>query len=664
MENAFVLAPLSKATETLLAPPKLYPTDTLCLWMDKKSKGSYFFAKLRCMKNGEEAWLPGISLEALKFFKRIPECKSPEYGLYRLGATDVTAIIIQHCWPTSQISFRARPDLPEDEEARLTYLLLSKRFDQQRSRAELQAKFKLQGEAPEKPHDWLIHKQRPLSDYQHAAVSFTMGMQGSALFMDRGTGKTAVAIQKVCMEAKRKTTGMFRVLIVCPNQVRANWVEEFRRFAVVPGKASVMRGDSYARIKALTQGVAEEEGLKFGATIISYDACSRSAEILSKVPWDLIVADESQRFKSSRTKRWTEGMLLLRDVAQERLILSGSPIGNSPMDLWTQLEFLFEGASGFITFDAFRKFYGVWEDIGVAHGVQRLTKLQNMPLLQERLSRLAFQITKEDAGLQLPDKVYDIREVEMTKSQSDYYKLVCEQLAIELKDLGGNVTNEMRVNHVLTQLLRLAQITSGFVVWDALVDPETGVEARARKVQQINEKNPKVEAVVEDLLAELEEDPNGKKIVWAVEVESLKLLYKRFSESGIGCGLYYGGTPQKQRDELVTRFNKDPQFHVLIANQMTAGEGLDLLGYDKDNPESSGTYCDHEVFFSQNWSSLLRTQAEDRAHRRGTRVPVRITDYVVAGTIDEEIRARVQGKVTLANMVTDLNSILSAVLKW
>jgi SNF2 family DNA or RNA helicase len=663
MKNELILEPLSQATETLLDAPRFFPTDTLCLWIDKKSKGSYFFARVRCMEDGKEIWHPGVSGEARRFFKRIPECKSPEYGLYRIGATDFTATVISHCWPKDQISFRARPDLPEDDEAKLTFELLSIRFKHQRAKAELQAKFKIQEEVPDKPADWLTHKARPLEDYQFVACTFSMGMEGSALFMDRGTGKTATAIQRICMGAKRKKGGMYRALIICPNQVRANWAEEFRRFAVVPGKVSTMRGDVNARIKALVQGMAEESSCEFGAVIISFDSAARSVDFLKRVPWDLIIIDESQKFKSPSTNRW-KAMKELRDSATERVILSGSPVGNSPMDLWTQLEFLYEGASGFIRFEEFKKFYGVWQNVEAVPGVQRLLALQNMPLLQERLSRLAFQITKKDAGLNLPDKLYDIREVEMTESQARYYKMICEQLAVELKDSGGGLIDEMRVNHVLTQLLRLAQITSGFVVWDAVVDPETGEEERGRKVQQINEENPKIEAVVTDLKAELEEDPNGKKIVWASEVESLKQLYKRFKEEGIGVGLYYGGTSQDKRDELVQRFNKDPEFHVLIANQMTAGEGLDLLGYDKDNADRSHTYCDHEVFFSQNWSSLLRVQAEDRAHRRGTRVPVQITDYVVPGTIDEDIRARVQGKVDMANLVTDINSILSSVLAW
>tara|TARA_R110002096_G_C14661938_1_gene728405 strand:- start:16746 stop:18593 length:1848 start_codon:yes stop_codon:yes gene_type:complete len=589
---------------------------------------------------------------------------------WHLGATDFTALVIQHCWPEGKIVFKARLDLPEQDEARLMYNFLITRFAAQGKRAAMAAQFKLDGSLPPVPRDWLVHKSLPLSDYQVAASYFCMGHDAAALFMDRGTGKTATAIHTLCMEARRvaiQEGRMQRVLVIVPNQVRSNWVREIRRFAVTRGKQVILEGGKLERIKRLTQACVPEPDCEWSVVIVGYDTLANSVDVMDKVPWDFVWSDESQKFKADYTGRW-KAMLRIREASARRRILTGSPIGNSPMDLWTQLEFLGEGLSGFTTFKAFRKFYGEWITVDTpTGGVEKLTGLKNTCLLQERLARLAFQITKAEAGLKLPDKVYVQREMTMTKSQADYYKKTAEELAVEIEDKAtGKVMDAMSAEHHLTRLLRLAQITSGFVTWDAIVDPDSGEVVRPRKVQQINAENPKVEAVVSDLMEELDEDPLGKKIVFAIERESLVLLHKRLSEEldkrGWQCGLYYGGTPQKHRDTIERAFNCDPQMKILVGNPQCMGEGLDLIGYDKEQPDSSETYVDHEVFFSQNWSSLLRGQSEDRGHRRGTRVSVRISDYVVLGTIDEEIRDVVSNKQEMASRTLAVGRILESIL--
>jgi SNF2 family DNA or RNA helicase len=192
-------------------------------------------------------------------------------------------------------------------------------------------------------------------------------------------------------------------------------------------------------------------------------------------------------------------------------------------------------------------------------------------------------------------------------------------------------------------------------------DPDTGECIRPKRVVQINKFNPKVEAVVEMLTAE-DRDPLGKTIVWCHWVEDIMTIHARLEELGIDHGVYYGGVSQVEREKTKNRFNNDPNCRVLVCNPQTAGEGLNLIGYDKTDESNSNTYTDHEVFFSQNWSSILRGQAEDRAHRKGTRMPVRITDLEVLGTIDEEIRKRVRMKQQQAMSVLEIRAILANVL--
>ena len=705
---AMVLQPLSEATATTLAPVAARSTDYLFLQLDHT--GRKFVANLYCLadcacdvprklpKEGQQLLLdfdapdsgacqkcgghkliqatwPGVSPAAEQLFNRIPECTwmgrgSAYQHRYRweVAATDFSALVIWHGFPHSQVMFR--PGVTEDgklmdeqEEPRQLFEMLVKRFMVQAKRAAVAADFKLNKVVPQAPDHWVDNSELPLADYQKVSAYTTLNQDGAALFMDRGTGKTSTAISRICHEARIKRmrcNEMLRVLVVCPNQVRLNWQTEIERFATVPGKCVVINGGPVDRIRQLTHAIKTEPDCAFSIAVIGYESLGQTLEAFSKVQWDMCVADESHMFKSPNTERW-KTMKVIRDCSKERMALTGTPIGNSPLDLWTQLEFLGDGLSGFQSWKKFRTFHGVFEERG-QHGVERLVGVQNIPLLKERLSRITFQITKAEAGLKLPDKVYDLWEVQMTEYQSELYDRVATQLAIEIEDRLKGGINNLTVENILTSLLRLAQITSGHIAWDPRVDPDTGDVLAPRRTEQVCSPNPKVEAVVE-MLQDEERDPNGKTIVWAVFVEDIKAISRRLIEAGIQHVTYFGQVSQDNRDKALASFNGDPACRVMVCNPQTAAEGLNLVGYDWWEKEPKlETYTDHEIFFSQNWSAILRSQAEDRAHRRGTRMPVRITDLVVPNTVDEEIRKRVRGKQAVASMTLDIRGILAAVL--
>lgn len=659
-----LLEPLSTATREVLSPLQLREWDYLFLWMDPK--GDKFIADLGSYKDGKKVSLHP-SYEARGFFKRIPEQKflggkdwDKQYR-FSLAPTDYTALVIQASWPEDRIIFKD-PDGNDSPLAKLQYEFLLKRFASQEKKAAMLAAFKISGALPEKLPNWIDHPTKPLSDYQRVGCQFAINQEGAALLMDKGTGKTATSIARICYEArahKSLTDKQMRVLVVCPQQVLTNWKEEFHRFATARGKITLVRGNEDQRIKQLVTGLAPDKTCDYAVIVVSYDTLSAAITEFSYFEWDLVILDESQKIKSPRTERW-KSCKAIREKSKRRMILTATPIGNSPMDLWTQLEFLGEGLSGFQSFEGFRNCFGVWEDVPGMTGVAKLIDIKNVPLLQERLARLTFQITKEEAGLNLPNKVYDVVDIEMTPKQAKIYSQIATALMAEIENTLSGQTNSLTVEHVLTSLLRLAQITAGHVSWDAKKDPQSGMILVPRVVEQIDDENPKIQACI-DLLTEEGRDPNGKTIIWCNFREDIRAISARLKKEGIKHGTYFGDTPQEEREAHVKSFNCDPQFKVLVANPQTAGEGLNLLGYDKDNEANSNTYCDHEIFFSQNWSFILRSQAEDRAHRRGTKMPVRITDLIVPGTIDEEIRARVQGKEAMAASVTDLKSILKRI---
>jgi non-specific serine/threonine protein kinase len=534
--------------------------------------------------------------------------------------------------------------------------------------ARTRAAYKIGGLIPDMPDGFVEHAQYPPNAYQRVAIATTVGYDASALYAQQGTGKTPMALFRIMTEAKmlrdREPGSCYRVLVVAPKNVRLNWASEVRKFSTIPGKVTVLRGGQLERGKLLCRAMQDEpdHDALFTIVITSYETAKNSWDYISMVEWDLVAADESHNFKNPSSKRY-KTMCGLREISKRRTELTGTPITNSVMDLFTQLEFLGEGMSGFIDFKAFRKFYGKFERDEIT-GRDKFLGFQNMPFLQERLQRLAFMITKKEALPDLPEKTYDIVEVGLTEMQLEIYKELQSQLAVEIKGkiddaerAGENPT--VTINCVLTMLLRLAQITSGFVVTDAKVNPDDGTVLDAKKAQSFSPCL-RLDQLVADLKAE---DPHTKTIVWAVWVTNIKAISERLTIEGIKHVTFYGATSDDDREDAVQAFNKDDSVRVFIGNPAACREGLNLLGYDTTSPIPGSMNVDHVIRYSSNWSMVQRAQSEDRCHRIGTRRNVRYTDYVCADTIDQEILTRVQNHIKTAESIQDVRQIMARVLE-
>jgi hypothetical protein len=490
-------------------------------------------------------------------------------------------------------------------------------------------------------------------DVLHAAVKNATDL--SRRMIAEAEAQAADLVENV--KTDTSTPRMYRAIIVCPNNVRMNWASEFEKFKTCEGMVTVLRGGEIQRVKKLIDACRPNgKNCKFTAIICSYDTLAVSWKMLKMFEWDLAVLDESHYIKSPTTRRF-KFACKVRDNARKRVILTGTPITNHVLDLYGQFEFLGKGASGFMSWKNFRSFYGVYTTTGEGH--KKLVSCQNMPFIQERLARTSFMITKDEALPDLPEKVYDVEEVEMTTEQAKYYEQMRVNLAIEIEnDLKREDNKQLVATNILTKLLRLAQITSGFVTWDGEVSDE-GEVIKEKEIERLPN-NPKIEALIR-LLAE--KPSNEKMLIWACWVSDIKAIQKALEEAGHRCVSYYGGVSEKEREENVYAFNHDPSVRVFIGNAAAGGVGLNLLGYPPGQPEASDSNANHVVYYSQNWSPTARSQSEDRCHRRGTRENIRVTDLCVPGTIDEEIRARVLDKRINAYKIQDVRDILASVLK-
>lgn len=690
-----VLEPLSKATATALAPLNLLDTDFLEIDVDKE--GGHFMVQAVCLKRCPANILPSADAAATPayvttpkgafykddafyhypsfnastvWFRRVPERSQKGFGLWRLAGTDYTALVIHHAWPHHSLIFKS-------EEAQLLYTFLLKRFFVQSSNATIAAKFKLTKEVPAMPTDFVEHPKLPLTDYQKTVLLISINNLAYALFMEQGTGKTPVIVNRVCLESARKRAsnkGMYRVLIICPQQVRLNWQREFARFATTPGKTCILRGDNLKKMRVLTDGVRDEEDCAWAACVISIDSVrSIWKGGMGRVKWDLVVIDESHKIKNASTNRYKNLMEIDDLHTNAKTILTGTPITNTIFDLWAQFEWMGKGLSGFSTFANFRAFHGKWEQAninkGADNGIRKLIGFNNVPLIQERLARLSFLITKKESGLNLPEKVYDIYEATMTPKQAEIYKAVATKLVAEIDEMladaeisGANITADC----ILTKLIRLAQICSGFVKTDDVEDIENDLMLTG-KVLQISSKNPKIEALVQMIREDWDNSTESKCIIWATFIEDIRAISARLAAEGIKHVGYHKTVQQQYRVKDSTAaedvMNRDDSCRVLVANPASAGIGQNYLGYNTDKPDESVMRVDHHIYFSCNWSATDRIQSEDRSHRRGTRSNLRITDLVIPYTIDQEIRERVNDKRAMAMSIQDIRNILNNVLK-
>jgi SNF2 family DNA or RNA helicase len=655
------MKPLTSATARVLQPIKLKPEDRLELSLSHDS--TKFVAKVFSLRpdNTRTSW--DVSYPARNDFPmRIPERKrlatsaSTHFG-WEFGATDTTVHVITALWPRNQIIF-----LGEDCVTMYNYLVASSvAYD---AVAEIAANYSETKIAPTPTFKTRV--DNPLAPYQIAAAHAASKAESYGLFMEQGTGKTAVAVTNICANAThlrevQKATRMYRSLIVTPKNVRANWPDEFDKFGTCPGRTTIIRGTQLDRIKLLIDAFTHPNGHYYSNIVVAYETAVRMLPALKAIEWDMAILDEGHYIKSIKTKR-AHAAMEWRDIAGKRMLLTGTPITNTALDMYTQLEFLGKGFSGFQSWEAFKNFYGVF-DTDPSSGYSRLIAFQNMPFMKERLARYSFIIRKEEALPNLPSKVWDIIECEMSDEQQQVYDDLRKTLVAEIEaEIEGNNNPQLMVNNALTKLLRLAQITSGYVPLSTEFEKEDGTFGTKKSVYRFDP-NPKLEALV-TALKELE--PNSKAIVWATWVNDITQIRDRLEVEGINAVTYYGNTSDDDREAAKTAFNNDSDCKVFIGNPAAGGTGLNLLGYNPLNESENdinGQAADREFYYSQNWSAVTRSQSEDRAHRRGTRRPVRITDLVMPGTIDEEIRARVLKKRTTAYEISDVRDILRAVLK-
>lgn len=458
-----------------------------------------------------------------------------------------------------------------------------------------------------------VHQQAYLQRFWSAPVA--------GLFADMGTGKSYMLINNFSMLYDK---GLLNgVLIVAPKGVYRNWVDteipkhipEHVQYRIAmwnpqPRKAEAQALDRLFDIsedlKILVMNV-EAFSTKKGSSYASRFLLCHDA---------MMVIDESTTIKTHTSARSKSTEKVGRGARFKR-IATGSPVTKSPMDLYQQCAFLSPNCLDAASYYSFQARYAVVVERTVAtHSFKQVVGYRRLDELKEKLDRFSFRVKKEEC-LDLPEKVYVKREVDLTDEQRRAY---LQMKAMALSQFKEGITSTV---NALTQLMRLHQIVCGHVKLD-------NGEVIELPNNRINE------------LLSIVEETDGKIIIWANyrhDIEALKLaLSKEYGMNSVG--MYYGDTTDDERKRVLEEFQKpESEMRFFVGNPSTGGYGLTL------------TAAHTMVYYSNSFDLEKRLQSEDRAHRIGQTKNVTYIDLIAVGTVDEKIVKALRDKINIATEV-------------
>jgi SNF2 family DNA or RNA helicase len=462
-------------------------------------------------------------------------------------------------------------------------------------------------------------KTKPYA-HQLTALEKSWNKENFAYFMEMGTGKTKVLIDNLAMlYDKGKIDG---ALIIAPKGVVKTWYEQelpthlpdhIENVSVLwqPNITktqqekldSLFEIDSALHILVMNvEALSTDKGVKFATKFINSHKT-------------LMAIDESTTIKTPTARR-TKNIIKMGVNAKYKRIMTGSPITKNPLDLYTQCEFLDPWLLDFSSYYAFRNRYAEMKTMHV-HGrsIQVVDKFQNLGELSDTVKQFSYRVLKEDC-LDLPPKVFIKRHIALTADQQRIYKQMKDQA---LAVLNGKVTTTMTV---LTQLMRLHQITCGYVT----ADDGTTQQVESNRLNE---------------LMSILEDTEGKVIIWAnYQLSVGEIIQKIIKVYGPDSYVhYYGLTPQDDRQDFIRKFQNDPKCRFIIGTPQTGGYGITL------------TQANTVIYYSNGYDLEKRLQSEDRAHRIGQKKTVTYIDLICEDTIDEKIVKALRDKINIASEV-------------
>ena len=458
--------------------------------------------------------------------------------------------------------------------------------------------------------------------YQHQldALEISWNKEVYAYFMEMGTGKTKVLIDNMSMlYDKGKIDG---ALIIAPKGVVGTWYEQELPTHLVNHVENVtilwqpnISKKQQEKLKSLfeietalhilimnVEALSTQKGVDFATKFLSSHRT-------------LMAIDESTTIKNPKAKR-TKNILRLSKLAKYRRIMTGSPVTKNPLDLYSQCEFLDPYCLDFASYYAFRNRYAEMKTANFyGRSVQIVARFRHLDELAEKLKPFSYRVLKEDC-LDLPEKTFMKRVVELTKEQKELY---AQMKKMALAMLNGKVVT---TKTALTQIMRLQQITCGHFT----ADDGTMQDIKNNRIDELM-----------DVLEEIE----GKVVIWAHYQYDVKKIIKEIQKvHGPGSVVdYYGLTPKEIRQNNIEKFQNDDEVKYFVGTPATGGYGITL------------TAASNMIYYSNGYDLEKRLQSQDRIHRIGQTKPVTYIDLIAEDTVDNRIVKALRKKINIASEV-------------
>jgi SNF2 family DNA or RNA helicase len=488
----------------------------------------------------------------------------------------------------------------------------------------------------EKPVVPMPIKVKPY-EHQVRGFNFVMGLfdagrKGAAVLADMGVGKSLMTIAVAgAMNAAGKVN---KVLVVCPKSIVGVWEDEFRKFADFGYKLTVLEGDTSRK----TEQLRKLNGNGLQVAVVNYESCWRLESEIGKWKPDMIVCDESSKIKNPQAKQ-AKALHRLGAVSKYNVILTGTPLLNGPLDFFSQYKFLDPTVLGG-SFYGFRARYAI---LG-GYGNHAVVGYRHLDELTEKAHSIAFRVRLDEA-VDLPPYIDETRYVTLEPKAQAIYRDIDRESYAETEN-GGEIT----VRNVLTRLLRLSQVTGGFIRLDRAaksaspicqtfgesnVNGESREEARDGEVISVS--TAKLEAL--DDILETSLDEGRKVVVFARFIPEIDAITRLLRSKKISYSVIYGGITD--RAEQVARFQTDPECKVFVGQLQTTGMGLTL------------TAASVVVFYSLDFSSANHEQSRARVHRIGQTRKQLYFYLVCKGTVDEKVLDALKRKKDVAQLLID-----------
>ncbi len=398
-----------------------------------------------------------------------------------------------------------------------------------------------------------------------------------------------------------------KALIVAPLSIVTVWQEELQKFAAFPYNAVILEGTMNKKQDALDHMTGEVLQI----VIVNYESAWRMETGLLKFDADIIIADEGHKIKTHSTRQ-SKALHKIGAKARYRMLLTGTVITNKAIDIFSQYKFINPGIFG-ESFYVFRSRY--FDMVGYGNHTPVLKKSMEQELM-DRLHSIAFRITKAEC-LDLPETTDIVRHIKLEASAEKIYRSLVKDSYAELSK--GEVT----VTNVLTRLLRLSQLTGGFIGDDGSI--------------LTNVSTAKLEALSDVIDEAINQDK--KIVIIARFVAEIKAIEKLLQKKKLEYSLIMGGV--KDREIQVSQFQNNPEVKVFIGQIATAGLGITL------------TAASTMAFYSMDYSMSNFEQTKARIHRVGQKQNCTYIYLVARGTVDEKVLKALRSKADLARILVD-----------